>query len=256
MVRAIKAVTTYRGRDPRDFALVAFGGNGGVHGVGIAQSLDIRRVVVPPAAGVFSAVGLLLAEKSVTVLRAFSSDLARLDQAMADKVFDELRAEATRLLDIRQDRIDDRLQAEMRYVGQAFEITVDLKTARAIDLDPSILRARFDQEYEQRFGHSFGADKPVEIVTLKLVARDRAHKPLNTLSLAAMAPPETVRSVWFGTEFGRRETPVIGRGALTGEAQAGPLIVEEYEGTTVVPPDASASVDEISNIIIELGTSS
>ncbi len=253
MVRAIKAVTTYRGRDPRDFALVAFGGNGGVHGPGIAQSLDIRRVIVPPAAGVFSAVGLLLAEKSVTLARAHSGDLMAVNRAEADAVFEALRQEAAGLLDVPATRVRCRLQAELRYVGQAFEITVDLNAGRFDDLDLGAFRARFNTEYAQRFGHSFGDAEPVEIVSLKLVATDPAHRPIDRLAQPSNPTPETVRQVWFGPRHGLHETRVIGRTALGAAPQQGPLIIEEYEGTTVVPPDARTWTDRNSNIVVELG---
>lgn len=255
MVRAIKAVTTYRGRDPREFALVAFGGNGGVHGVGIAQSLDIRRVIVPPAAGVFSAVGLLLAEKSVSVVRAFSCPLESVNPQEADVVFDKLRTEANRLLDINTEIAEYRLQAELRYVGQAFELTIDLKSDGFAALDIAALRNRFDTEYAQRFGHAFGDSERVEIVSLKLIARDVTQKRADKLVLPETEQPETSRDVWFGTVHGMCKTRVIGRSTLTDKPQQGPMIIEEYEGTTVVPPDAKAWCDHNSNIIIDLETS-
>ncbi len=252
MVRAIKAVTTYRGRDPREFALAAFGGNGGVHGVGIARSLDIRRVIVPPAAGVFSAVGLLLAEKSVSVVRAFSCDLKSLDRTAADAAIDALRSDARRLLDISEDKAAYRLQAELRYVGQAFELTVDLKADSAAALDLAELRRRFDAEYAQRFGHAFDAEKPVEIVSLKLIGRDRTHRTASSLTLHATPAGQSVRDVWFGPDHGLHSTRIVGRAELSPTPEQGPLIVEEYEGTTVVPPDAQVHRDANSNIVIDL----
>ncbi len=252
MVRAIKAVTTYRGRDPREFALVAFGGNGGVHGVGIARSLDIRKVIVPPAAGVFSAVGLLLADKSVSVLRAFAAPLDNLDPAAADEVYDRLRFEANRLLDIDSNKAAYQLHVELRYVGQAFELTVDLGADRFQDVDLNDLRKRFDSEYEQRFGHTFGSSETVEVVSLKLTATDTTQKRATKLEIPVDAPPDTVRDVWFGPNFGLIPTRVIGRRALTEAGEQGPLIIEEYEGTTVVPPDARVSIDSNSNIIVDL----
>ncbi len=252
MVRAIKAVTTYRGRDPREFALVAFGGNGGVHGVGIARSLDIRKIIVPPAAGVFSAVGLLLADKSVSVLRAFAAPLDNLDPAAADEVYDRLRFEANRLLDIDSNKAAYQLHVELRYVGQAFELTVDLGADRFQDVDLNDLRKRFDSEYEQRFGHTFGSSETVEVVSLKLTATDTTQKRATKLEIPVDAPPDTVRDVWFGPNFGLIPTRVIGRRALTEAGEQGPLIIEEYEGTTVVPPDARVSIDSNSNIIVDL----
>lgn len=252
MVRAIKAVTTYRGRDHREFALVAFGGNGGVHGVGIARSLDIRKVIIPPAAGVFSAVGLLLAEKSVSVVRAFACELNAVDACEADAIVNKLRAEVNRLLDIDASSAAYRLQVELRYVGQAFELTVDLDADSFTAVDKNALRAKFDREYEQRFGHAFGDEEQVETVSLKLIAKDVTQKRADRLILKAKDAPKTTRNVYFGAEHGALETRVLGRGTLTAEPQQGPLIIEEYEGTTIIPPDAKVWRDGNSNIIVDL----
>lgn len=252
MVRAIKAVTTYRGRDPRDFALVAFGGNGGVHGVGIARSLDIKRVIVPPAAGVFSAVGLLLADKSVAVVKAFSAPLLDADGGEADNVFSFLKEESNRLLEISKDQGSYRLQAEMRYVGQAFELTIDLESQSFSSLDRGELRKRFDDEYSKRFGRAFAPSEAVEVVSLKLTATDTTHKRASSLTVKSEFVAETRRNVWFGALHGNHNTRVVGRNGLSQEPRYGPVIIEEYEGTTVVPPDCKVSLDNNSNIIIDL----
>lgn len=254
MVRAIKAVTTYRGRDPRDFSLIAFGGNGGVHGVGIARSLEMRRVIVPPAAGVFSAVGLLLADRAVAVTAAYSARLETVDRAAMAAAYDGLRAEAARLLSIPTARVASQLLVEMRYVGQAFELTVSLEAEDPDAADFDALRERFDAEHKVRFGHAFGREESVELVALKLEARDPDHRRPRTIRLkerpgAARGP----RQVWFGAAHGLCETPVVGRADLeAGVPRPGPVIVEDYEGTTVVPPDCDVQRDDIGNIIIDL----
>jgi len=253
MVRAIKAVTTYRGRDPRDFALIAFGGNGGVHGVGIARSLEMRRVIVPPAAGVFSAVGLLLADRAVSVTAAFSARLDRIERADMAAAYDRLREEAARLLSISADKVSCNLQLEMRYVGQAFELTIPLQADSADAADFDDLRARFDAEHRTRFGHAFGLQEPVELVALKLDGRDPDHVRPPSIRLKPKACGAAGRrSVWFGTEYGLCDTPVISRAGLADTPRPGPLVIEDYEGTTVVPPEASAHRDDIGNIIIDL----
>ena len=155
MVRAIKGVTTYRGRDPRAFSIFAFGGNGGVHGAGIARSLEIRRVIVPPAAGVFSAVGLLVAKQSVTLSSAYSGALGSISNDGANVCFDRLRRDAERLLELSDRTPVYRLEAEMRYVGQAFELTIPLEADGFSCCVKGQLRPRFDAEHERRFGHSF-----------------------------------------------------------------------------------------------------
>lgn len=252
MVRAIKAVTTYRGRDPRDFAMFAFGGNGGVHGVGLARSLEIKRVIVPAAAGVFSAVGLMVAARSVSVAGAYHRKLLAADGAQGDAIFEGLKEEADRLLSLPAGSAHYELDVEMRYVGQAFELTVALGAEGLAAVDRTILRKNFEAEHTRRFGHKLDATNDVEIVSLKVKATDPGQTaPARLLSRRAKSEPGE-RMVHFGAEHGQLLTPVIDRGDLSVEPKRGPLIVEEYEGTTVVPPDASAHRDSFDNIVIDL----
>ncbi|TGQ11407.1 hydantoinase/oxoprolinase family protein [Mesorhizobium sp. M2E.F.Ca.ET.219.01.1.1] len=251
MVRAIKAVTTYRGRNPRDFAMFAFGGNGGVHGASIARSLEIGRIYVPAAAGVFSAVGLLLAEKSVAVASAFVARLDELDYTAAEQAYVQLQREAERLLGV-SGKARCMRQVEMRYLGQAFELIIDLDDGHLSTEARSELRARFDAEHERRFGHRFDEHNAVEIVALRLRASDPDHVVPARLRHALKPSETTSRPVWFGKRYGFIETAVVGRAEVTRERQAGPVIVEEYEGTTVVPPDASVFRDEFDNLVVDL----
>ncbi|GHF49766.1 hydantoinase/oxoprolinase family protein [Seohaeicola zhoushanensis] len=252
MVRAIKAVTTYRGRDPRDFVMFAFGGNGGVHGVGLARSLEIKRVIVPPAAGVFSAVGLMVATRSVSVAAAFHASLASASAEEANAGYDRLRAEADQLLGLAAGAGAYRLEVEMRYVGQAFELTVPLLAERFREDGKADLREAFEAEHARRFGHRLDAGNAVEIVSLKLRATDPARMPPDMLVLQRDTGTRADRQVYFGSAHGSLMTRVVDRGDLPTEPCAGPLIVDEYEGTTVVPPDASVHRDTFGNIVIDL----
>ena len=252
MVRAIKGVTTYRGRDPRDFSIFAFGGNGGVHGAGIARSLEIRRVIVPPAAGVFSAVGLLVAKQSVTLSAAFSGALGDVSVEGANACFDRLRGDAERLLELSDRALAYRLEAEMRYVGQAFELTIPLEADEFSDAVKARLRPRFDAEHERRFGHSFDETNEVEFVALTVRASDPQSPAPQKLAVPAAAQERFERDAYFGSEFGVMSAPVIGRGDLSNAPSKGPWIIEEFEGTTVVPPDARVHRDAADNIVIDL----
>ncbi len=252
MVRAIKAVTTYRGRDPRDFAIIAFGGNGGVHGAGIARSLEVRRVIVPPAAGVFSAVGLLVAKRAVSVAGAFAHELSRLGPGAADERFRHLQMQAARLLDLSANAVTYRREVEMRYVGQAFELSIPIDDLSFSQKAKKHLRQLFDDEHERRFGHKFDERNSVEIVSLKVRAEAEEDDVPAQLRMSARQRERETRNVYFGDAFGILETPVIGRAALELEPASGPLIIEEYEGTTVVPPDAVVHRDRFDNIIIDL----
>lgn len=252
MVRAIKAVTTYRGRDPRDFAMFAFGGNGGVHGVGLARSLEVKRVVVPPAAGVFSAVGLMVATRSVSVAGAFHRELSAADAGEADTVFGTLRRDAARLLGIEAGQGIYELEAEMRYVGQAFELTVALRADSFEAAGTQALRARFEEEHDRRFGHQLDPNNSVEIVSLKVKATDPSGKTPDRLSISRPSRPRRERMVYFGAEHGQVKTTVMDRGDLPTSPMKGPVVVDEYESATVVPPDASVFRDDFGNIIIDL----
>ena len=252
MIRAIKAVTTYRGRDPRDFALMAFGGSGGVHAMALARELRARRVIVPPAGGVFSAVGLLVANKELNLARAFPGLTADMNLARAERVFRELEAEIVARLGHGASDLALRRSADMRYAGQAFEITVPLPDGALRETAIEELGRRFEREHERRYGHCFEGAYPLETVNLRLVGTVTPRGARSVSALAATrSPPETERAVYFGPAAGRVSTPVIGRAGLGAEPRPGPLIVEEYEATIVVPPDCEASVDAASSIVIE-----
>jgi len=252
MVRALKAVTTYRGRDPRDFAIIAFGGNGGVHGAGMARSLEVKRVIVPAAAGVFSAVGLLVAKRSVTVVGAFASTVAALSTDAAAPVRSALEVQAAGLLNVDKDDIDFEYALDMRYVGQAFELSIPVPDKSISSDTAPQLKEAFEDEHERRFGHRFDDGNDVEVVALKVTATARTGAAPQRLRAHKPATEPATRNVYFGDNFGFRETPVIGRGDLSDTPRKGPLIVEEYEGTTVVPPDAVAHLDRLDNIVIDL----
>ena len=201
----------------------------------------------------FSAVGLLLAERAVTVAAACPGRLDDLPADAADRTYADLRRQAERLLALEPGAAACSRQVEMRYVGQAFELTVDLGAERFAEASRSELRTRLDAEHRRRFGHAFDESEPVEIVALKLKAADPSHNTPAALSIALNPSTEEVfRDVWFGDAHGLVRTPVIGRGDLGTRPRRGPMIVEEYEGTTVVPPDASAHRDALDNIVVDL----
>ncbi len=256
MMRAVKSVSTYRGRDPRDFSLLAFGGNGGVHGPELARALGIRTVVVPPAAGVFSAVGLLFADIEMSRTRAFLRGLDQTDAGEIEARFKALEDEVVAQLDAPAQDIVLSRQAAARYAGQAFElmVTVDLVALRAQGV--ACLAEAFEAEHERTYGHRFPGARTVQIVSLHVQGAiptfDR--ETYGARVARGKAPgdrPKSIRSAYFGT-MGALATPVIGRADLAATPRSGPLIVEEYDGTTVVPPDASARLDDFGNIVIAL----
>ncbi len=252
MIRAIKAVTTYRGRDPRDFALMAFGGSGGVHAMALARELGARRVIVPPAGGVFSAVGLLLANLELNLSRAFPGLAAEMDLGKMERVYTEIEAEIVSRLGHAGDEVSLGRWADMRYAGQAFEITVPLREGPLAPPTIEELGRRFEAEHERRYGHSFEGAYPLETVNLRSIGTV-TPPGARTISGTTIqdSVPETIRPVYFGPEVGVVEAPVIGRAGVSTEGRTGPLIIEEYEGTVVVPPECHACLDATASIIIE-----
>ena len=256
MMRAIKAVTTYRGRDPREFALFAFGGNGGVHAVDLARGLQIGRVIVPTAAGVFSAVGLLFADMVMNLARAFMHRVDTMPLDEAERAYRGMEDDISSRLSDGRSEIQFQRLADLRYVGQAFELTVPLPDG-AIDIAVKNLGRRFEAEHEKRYGHAFAGAYPVESVNLRVIGtvpvQAAGRIVVDDVDGGDTTAEKCRRPVHFGPEFGTVETPVITRAGLAPESRAGPIIVEEYECTTVVPPDCSARLDSQGNIIIDIG---
>jgi N-methylhydantoinase A len=251
MMRAVKSVSTYRGRDPRDFTLFAFGGNGGIHAAALARELGMARVIVPPAAGVFSAVGLLLADFEMSRSVAFARSLSGTPMAEIRAAFADLAGQVAADIGASPDR---RIawSAQLRYAGQAFELPVEIANGPWSDDYPARIRATFEREHQRIYGH-IQRDGEVQFVALRVTGTIPQPPRDRPICKAGMAPlAEETRSVYFGPEIGSLTTRVIGRGGLSAEARRGPLIIEEYEGTTVVPPDATVALDGHNNIVITL----
>jgi N-methylhydantoinase A len=254
MMRAVKAVTTNRGRDTRDFVMFAFGGLGGVHAASLARDLRISRIVVPPAAGVFSALGLLFANLELNESRACLRRLDALSHDETARIYSQLAAIIVgRLGGKASDQVAFQRLADLRYAGQAFEITVPLPEGALNAAARKELARRFDVEHETRYGHCFAGQYAHEVVNLRLVGSITPDSARHIATLEApVAVADGEREVYFGPDCGLLRTPVISRSGLDTEAHTGPMVIEEYEGTVVVPPDATARRDGDGNILIDL----
>jgi N-methylhydantoinase A len=257
MIRAIKAVSSERGRDVRDYTLFAFGGNGPLFASVVAEALQMRRIVVPPSPGLFSSFGLLYSEIEHHYSRTFwrvlrETDPALIEAALAGMRQDALAALARQGFAGRQTRV--RLAASMRYKGQSFELTVPIPEGPVTRHSLAALEEAFGQEHEYTYGHRAGPDEPVEIVNLQVVGQgipDRPRVPDTIRIEPDNRPRPTRRRAYFGAQRGWIEVPVFARSDLA-KARRGPCIVEEYDATSVVPPDAEAVLDKFGNIIIDL----
>lgn len=245
MVRAVRAVSAERGRDPRQYDLLAFGGSGPLHAAGMAQNLEIPRILVPAAPGLFCATGLLAAGLQYDLVRTCLKRIDTLGVADFETAFAEMGKEAGRMLSgARLER-----SADLRYVGQSHELGIPVpeETAEA-DL-PTELKAAFETEHERTYGHRAESD-PVEVVAFRL----RASLPAPNLPLPQTVAPGNkgrTRSAYFGASHGWIDTPVLERGDLPSEPVEGPLIVEDYDSTTLVPPGATGCLDAWGNIAME-----
>ncbi len=259
MARAIKAVSTYRGRDPRDFALFAFGGNGGVHACQLASSLGIRRVVVPPAAGVFSALGLLFAKAEITRSRALIRRTERLSLEDLEEVFSLLEKEILSALCLKRGEVGFQYFADVRYAGQAYELTIPVHWRESPPTMLGRLERDFEDEHEKTYGHRFPRQAK-ETVSVRVlgspgIGAERGEIPFSQRIVLNRKDgwEENRRSAYFGPELGLAETWVVSnRAALSSTPTPGPVIIEEYEGTVVVDPQSQVRLDEWGSLLIDV----
>lgn len=256
MVRAIKSVSVERGRDPAKFVLMVFGGAGPIHAAGVARELGIRRVIVPPAPGVFSAFGLLRADVEQHAARTVLTPSASADLSVINKVFEEMREELVHMLaqeGYERTAVIITPFADLRYRGQSSEITVPLTSLTVTRDTLRESEQRFEEEFERTYGHR-GAAKDFELVTARLIASvaRRVEHGSGWAAEAAGAATAPERRAYFGPVHGEVLIPVIRRSDLGVARRPGPLIVQEYDTSVVVPPDSAASLDSFGNIVIEI----
>jgi N-methylhydantoinase A/oxoprolinase/acetone carboxylase beta subunit len=243
MERAIRVVSVQRGVDPREFALLAFGGAGGMHACAIAGTLDIATVIVPRHAGVLSALGMLLADAikdhALTILRPGDA----IDDAELDALFEPLVQEAERDLareGFPPDRIHVERRLDVRYAGQSYELAVPMAPG---------FRDEFDRRHARTYGYA-DPRRAIEVVTLRVVAVGRTDKPALPREEArpSMAEPYRVGEARFGgapvaTAFFRW------RDLAPGATADGPAVIAGGEATAVVPPGFRFRLDEFANVV-------
>ena len=253
IARAVRAVTIERGRDPRDFTLIAFGGNGPLFAAEMARTLEIGTVLVPPAPGVFSAVGLLEAELEHHLVRTLNAPLAELTEDKIESAFEALANEARGMVRETALPVIERA-VDAKYAGQSFELTIQVPGPRT---PVAAIAEIFAREHERTYGHRADAD-PVQIVNVRIVARIPrggffpSAMPRNNGSMSGRVG-RSMRDAYFGRHHGILATPVLGRFELhRKELGGGPLLIDEYDATTLVPPGCSARLDHFDNIVIRI----
>jgi N-methylhydantoinase A len=258
MSKAVKAVTSQRGRDPRDFALVAFGGAGPMYAAAMADEFQMNTVLIPPNPGLFSAIGLLVAEIQQHAVASIGNraDLAATDLATH---FANLESELVRLFadsgypasSVLLDRY-----ADMRYRGQSSELRVAVHAGPIGPQTLTLLADHFADEHERSYGHR-GNGQKLEILNLRVKAHvPQAGADRNGLTRFAGSAnrAQTSREAYFGRDIGFLATRVIDRSSLADGALAGPAIVEEMDATTLIPPGWLAALDAGGAIVLERST--
>ena len=250
MVSAIKEISIARGFDPRDFALLAYGGAGPMHAAAIAGDLEIPRVVVPPGPGNFSALGSLISDLRHDHVRTRLLDLSRATVDDVAATFAEMEREARaglRAEGIAPDDIATQRALGMRYVGQSWELTVRIpERLESI----SALETLFHQAHERRYGWSH--EGRAEIVSFRLTAIGHVPKPelpaIDALGTVDAARVET-RQTYFDGAW--HSTPVYARERLpSGGRLSGPSLVEEMGSVTIVPPGWQATTGRLGELTL------
>ncbi|WP_374449422.1 hydantoinase/oxoprolinase family protein [Stella sp.] len=251
IVAAIRLVSTERGRDPREFALVPYGGAGPLHAARVADALGIQTVVVPPDPGVVSAYGLLVADQMLDETRTRRTPLDEQApdtvRAIAHQLMAALKARAAALG--LEGAPEFEMSLDMRYVGQAYEIDVPVDLAALDRLDTATLAAGFAVAHRRIYEHGAVKGKAVEIVSFRARLRlPQGEVPALRLGSRSAPPPQTIRvfedEAWV-------DAVEIGRGAIAaGSRLAGPAVVTDTTATTYVPSGWTAEADAHDNLIL------
>lgn len=245
MAQAISIVSVERGRDPRDYSLIAFGGAGPIHACNLAEELGINRIVVPEHAGLFSANGILVAN----VERNFSLPVLQQEGVVdPEQYFARLRYQVRKSLHDEEkfDKYDSLESLDLRYVGQSYELNLPYSPTQWKEI-----RNQFSQRHKQLYG--FASTDPIEIVSIKIRATIQSPKPHLHFERKETLKSYTSRTrrCWFVS--GHREVPVFTRESL-GERGEGPCIIEDYDSTAVVNPSWKWERNHDGNLILQRGS--
>jgi len=258
MLGALRVVSVQRGHDPRDFVLIPFGGAGPMHSGDLCRLLGIRTAVIPPSPGVLSAVGALVSDVASVFARTRLQAIDRLALAEVNAAQRDLSAEAAAWLEaegVPPERRELVYSADLRYVGQAYEVTVPVPAEFTPTNLPAAVQA-FHAEHRRLYGFDWQGQVPVEMVRIAVAGRAQGRqivmRPSGDRGGTVADAQIDARPVYFDGRF--LETPCYARARLGIGAQvAGPAIVEQLDCTTVVLPGQTARVDRYFNLLVEEG---
>jgi N-methylhydantoinase A len=254
IANAVRAASVEKGRDPRKMTLVAFGGAGPMHACETAQEMEIRNVLIPPWAGVFSSLGLLLAAPLHSFAKTVLSRVDKADPARLEDEFSRMEKQGRKLL--RQEGVSNRDQKferslDMRYEGQSYELQVPI-TSKTINRETLDKASReFHSIHHRTYGYR-DPENPVELVNLRVDCKGTTPQSFLSQRGTLEAAPAKNRPVFVGGRW-ERECPVFERQRMqVGSTGKGPCIVEDYDSTLVLPRAARYSIDRTGSFRIAL----
>ncbi|MDP9333245.1 MAG: hydantoinase/oxoprolinase family protein [Actinomycetota bacterium] len=256
MANATRKVLAGHGADPRNLALIAFGGNGAVHAVAIARELGVARIIVPKAAPAFSALGVLVADYVVDLVRSYVTPLSQVDLGRVRDLLTDLLQEVHKELDptgVAPADVERNLFAQMCYPGQNFDMSVPVPEGVALD-EPGLLdlAERFHDQHLAERGFCFRSQQPL-MRGVRVIARGTTPKPDHLAETGALVDASQARRgtrpAYWGAGF--VDTPVFD-GTRLGEGATveGPALIEEPYTVVVLPPDATATLDGLGNYVV------
>jgi len=258
MERAVRVSSAEKGFDPRDITMVAFGGAGPLHAAALAKAAGIPTVLVPQQPGVFSAVGLVMADIRHDFVRTRVTRGAEITAERLAPVYAELEAEANEALirdAVSNEQCVLQRSADLRYIGQAYEVNVPVSDGAFDASAVSEVMQRFHDLHQQLYAHSH-PDKPVEFVSGRVAAIGTTSAPqMQTFALRSrQAESGERRPVYFDETGAYEDTAIYARSGLApGTELSGPAVVEQVDTTTLIHPGQQARVDELGNLLISIG---
>ncbi len=253
---AVRAITVELGKDPKDFALLAFGGGGGLVAVDVARQLDIPSVIIPPGQGAFSALGMLMADVQHDFARTKIQLLARLDIHEVERFFSDMESEARNLL-TKEGFAEQQQQLErmfdVRYSGQEHSVTVSFPASNNLVVG---IHESFSKLHEQKYGHSM--DAPIEITTLRLKGSGIVEKPSLPIlkkRTTGACTPFISRTVYISSAKNQQYACYKREDLLGGDVISGPAIIVEHTATTVIHEGDNLLIGDYGQMIITIGKS-
>jgi N-methylhydantoinase A len=257
MANAIRSRTVQKGIDPRNFTLSGFGGAGPLHAAEVAGMLGVRRVLIPPHPGITSAMGLLTADLEYHALRTAFAIKGNVDHARLTALFEDMEAELSAIFErdgVPPEKRRMLREGELRYVGQGYELKVDVPDGPIDEAALEKVWAAFHERHRAEYGHAFEAS-PIEIVTVKVRGIgevDKLGTPPEAAASGSADPVGRGRCVFrVEDKLQSFDTPYYERATLpAGQRFHGPAILLQTDSTTVVPPDWSFEVDRFGNVVM------